>query len=275
VLAELQGEISVGTALVEKGRALAQESTDPLVLALVAYSDGMLALFSGDLGRAPSLLHRAVETFAAQKNHPLHIGALHVLGISHELLGETDDAVKCYEQVLATTEARGESLYHAYALWGLGVVAWRQNDGLRAARLLAQALRLARQVNNPRTVATCLEALGWLAAGERDAHRAIVLIAAAESLGHSIGSSGVVFPTMLAHHEHCEQSSRRALGERAYEAARREGCSLGLDAAIAYALGEPAPTSSAPETSPKLTKRERQVAELVAAWVVEQSGSGH
>ncbi|MFC9834310.1 protein kinase [Rhodococcus sp. NPDC127530] len=265
VLAELQGEIPVGTALVEEGRALAEQSTDPLVHALVAYSDGMLALFSGDLRRAPSLLHSALETFTSRKNHPLHIGALHMLGIAHELLGETEQAIECYEQVRATTEARGESMYRAYALWGMGVAVWRQGDVVGAARLLEQSLRLARQVNSPRTVATCLEALGWLAATERDAHRAIVLIAAAEALGHSIGSAGVVFPTMLAHHQQCEQSSRLALGERAYEAARREGRSLGLGAAFAYALGEPAPTSSAStETSPKLTKRERQVADLVA-----------
>ncbi|WP_016881598.1 MULTISPECIES: protein kinase domain-containing protein [unclassified Rhodococcus (in: high G+C Gram-positive bacteria)] len=315
VLAELQGDISVGTALVAEGRALAEQSTDPLVRALVAYSDGMLALFSGNLGRAPALLHSALATFTSRKNHPLHIGALHMLGIAHELLGETEQAIECYEQVRATTEARGESMYRAYALWGMGVAVWRQGDAVRAARLLGQSLRLARQVNSPRTVATCLEGLGWLAAGENDAHRAIVLIAAAEALGHSIGSAGVVFPTMLAHHEQCEQSSRRTLGERAYEAARREGRSLGLEAAIAYALGEPAPTSPASaETSPKLTKRERQVADLVAegltnkeiaarlvisprtaqghvehvlaklgftsrakiaAWVVEQAGSEH
>ncbi|MDV7352804.1 protein kinase [Rhodococcus oxybenzonivorans] len=265
VLAELQGDIPTGTALVEEGRALAEQSTDPMVHALVAYSDGMLALFSGNPGRAPSLLHSALETFSSRKNHPLDIGALHMLGNAHELLGETERAIECYEQVRATTEARGESQYRAYALWGLAVAAWRKGDAVRAARLLEQSLSLARQVNNPRTVATCLEAMGWLAAGERDAHRAIVLIAAAEALGNSIGSAGVVFPTMLAHHEQCEQSSRRALGERAYEAARREGRSLGLGAAVAYALGEPAPTSPASAaTSPKLTKRERQVADLVA-----------
>ena len=41
---------------------------------------------------------------------------------------------------------------------------------------------------------------------------------------------------------------------------------MGVDAAIAYALGERKPDSpaAADETSPKLTKRERQVADLVA-----------
>jgi non-specific serine/threonine protein kinase len=266
VLAELQGEISVGAALVEEGRALAERSTDPLVHALVAYADGLLALFSGDARRAPSLLHAALETFATRRNHPLHIGALHMLGMAHELLDDTDHAIECYEQVLAITEARGESMYRASALWGMAVAAWRKGDAVRATRLLEQSLCLARNVNSTRTVIAGLQALGWIAADERGAHRAIVLISAAENLGHSIGSAGVLFPAMLAYHERSEQSSRRALGERAYEAARREGRGFGLDAAIAYALGEPTPESPATVAtmSPKLTERERQVAALVA-----------
>ncbi|UZG60361.1 protein kinase domain-containing protein [Rhodococcus opacus] len=314
MLAELQGEISVGVALVEEGRALAEQSTDPAIHALVAYSDGVLALFSGDLRRASSRLQRALETFGTWEGHLLHVGALYMLGMAHELLGEMDQALDCYEQVLAITEARGEAMYRAYALWGMGIVVWRQGNPVQAARQLEQSLRLARQVNNPRTVATCFEVLAWIAAGEGDAHRAIVLLAAAEELGNSIGSVGVVFPTMLVDHEQCEQSSRRVLGERAYEAARNEGRRLGLDAAVTYALGERAtgPPTSTGGTSPKLTKRERQVADLVtegltnkeiaarlvisprttqghvehlltklgftsraqiAAWVVEQSGS--
>ncbi|KXF51357.1 protein kinase [Rhodococcus sp. SC4] len=265
MLAELQGEIPVGVALVAQGRALADQSTDPMIHAMVAYSDGALALFSGDPRRASSYLQRALATFGARQGHLLHIGALQMLGSAHELLGEMDQALECYEQVLAITEARGESMYRAYALWGMGIAVWRRGDAVRAARLLEQSLRLARQVNNPRTVATCLEVLAWISAGEGDAHRAIVLMAAAEELGTAIGSVGVVFPTMLIDHEQCERSSRRALGERAFEAARSEGRRLGLDAAVAYALGEraPGPTASADGTSPKLTKRERQVADLV------------
>jgi len=266
MLADLQGEISAGSSLVEEERALAEQSADPMIHALVAYSDGALALFSGDLRRASSRLDRALETFAQEGDDLLHIGTLQMLGMAHELLDEMDQALDCYEKVLAITDARGEAMYRAYALWGAGFAVWRQGDAARAVRLLMQSLRLARQVNSTRTVASCLEALGWLAAGEHDAHRAVVLVAAAEDLGRSVGSTGVVFPTMRAYYEQCEQSCRRALGERAYEAARREGRRLGVDAAIAYALGERKPDSpaAADETSPKLTKRERQVADLVA-----------
>ncbi|WP_433521443.1 response regulator transcription factor [Nocardia pseudovaccinii] len=54
------------------------------------------------------------------------------------------------------------------------------------------------------------------------------------------------------------------MSKQTYAAAQREGAALGFDAAIAYALGEhfsPAPIEAG---GGKLTKRERQVAELVA-----------
>jgi non-specific serine/threonine protein kinase len=276
VLAAMQKDFENGTALVEEGRTLAEQSTDPLIHALVAYSDGTLALLRGDPRRAPSHLEHALETFATWTGHPLHVGALYMLGVARDLLDEIDQAIDCYEQVLTITTARGESMYRAYTLAAMGIAVWQQGDAVRAARLLEQSLRLARQVNNPRTVATCLDALGWIAADEHDAHRATVLVAAAEELGHSIGSVGVVFPTLRTYHEQCERSSRRALGERGLEAARREGKRLGLDAAIAFALGErapapPAPPASATGTSAKATKRERQVADLIAEGLTNKA----
>ncbi|UOT04086.1 protein kinase [Rhodococcus opacus] len=273
VLAEMQKDFETGTALVEEERTLAEQSTDPLIHALVAYSDATLALLSGEPRRAPSHLERALETFGTWKGHPLHVGAMYMLGVARHVLDEIDQAIDCYEQVLAITTARGESMYRAYTLTAMAIAVWQQRDAVRAARLLGQSLRLARQVNNPRTVATCLDALGWIASDEHDAHRATVLVAAAEELGHSIGSVGVVFPTLRTYHEQCERSSRRALGERGFEAARREGKRLDLDAAIVFALGEraPAPPASVAGTSVRPTKRERQVADLIAEGLTNKA----
>ncbi|MDI9937616.1 protein kinase [Rhodococcus sp. IEGM 1351] len=272
-LAAMQKDFETGTALVEEERTLAEQSTDPLIHALVAYSDATLALLSGDPRRAPARLERALEMFGTRTGHPLHVGALYLLGVARDLLDEIDQAIDCYEQVLTITTARGESMYRAYTLTAMGIAVWQQGDAVRAARLLGQSLRLARQVNNPRTVATCLDALGWIAADEHDAYRATVLVAAAEELGHSIGSVGVVFPTLRTYHEQCERSSRRALGERGFEAARREGKRLGLDAAVAFGLGEraPAPPASAAGTSVRPTKRERQVADLIAEGLTNKA----
>ena len=64
------------------------------------------------------------------------------------------------------------------------------------------------------------------------------------------------------------EQARGGLGERAYEAAYQHGWDLSLDAGLAYALGtEPAPVpppAQAPPADSQLTRREQEVAELIA-----------
>lgn len=67
----------------------------------------------------------------------------------------------------------------------------------------------------------------------------MVLTAAAERLGRLMGVSPAVLPDLVAFQQECEQHTRDALGAEAYEAARREGGSLTLDQAVAYALDDP------------------------------------
>ena len=80
------------------------------------------------------------------------------------------------------------------------------------------------------------------------------------------------FP-LLVYHEECERTSSPGARRRGFEAARREGQRLGFDAAIAYALGErrPARPRPAPRRRRKLTKRERQVADLIAEGLTNKA----
>ncbi|GAF49268.1 protein kinase domain-containing protein [Rhodococcus wratislaviensis] len=272
VLAEVQGDLQTGAALVEEVCALAAQTSDPAMHALATYAEGLLALFNDDLARACTHLERAVAEFGTREDRKLQIGALHTLGVAYGLLGETERAIECHEHVLAITEACGESLNRSYSLWAMGVAVWRRGDAGRAVRLLEQALQLTRRVHSPRSAASCLETLAWIACERRDAPRAAVLLGAAEELGRSVGSIANVFPT-LVYHEECEQKTRRALGEKGFETARREGQHLGFDAAIAFALHEQQPSISTLDAgmSVRLTKRERQVADLIAEGLTNQA----
>ena len=82
-------------------------------------------------------------------------------------------------------------------------------------------------------------ALAWIADTKNQHRRAVVLTAAAERLGRLMGVSPAVLPDLVAFQQECEQHTRDALGAEAYEAARREGGSLTLDQAVAYALDDP------------------------------------
>ncbi|MGW5144758.1 protein kinase domain-containing protein [Rhodococcus koreensis] len=269
VLAELQGDLSVGAALVKEGRGLAEQTTDAVSHAYIEYADGLLALFTGDATRACARLESAGTVFRTWEDAS-HVGVLHRLGMAYEQLGESQRAIHCYEQIVAITQAHGESMYQSFALWAMGDAVWRHGDTDQAVRLLEQSLKLTRRVNTPRTAVACLETLGSIAADGRDARRAVVLMAAAEELGRTVGSPAVGFPHLLVSREESEQRAYRALGKSSVESARREGRSMGFDAAIAYALGERLPDAP-PDSSVTLTKRERQVAELIAEGLTNRA----
>jgi len=184
----------------------------------------------------------------------------------NDLLGNSARAVDYYQQILDLTEAAGESMHRAYTLWALGVARYRQGDDTRALQHLTDGLRLARGVDSALIVAICLEVLGWIADRAGDAPRAAVLVGAAEAVVEVAGSSAVLFPDLQGFHERCERNIRGVLGEKRFQVARRQGASLGFDAAVAYALDEHVPEKAVttPTTSTTPTKRERQVADLVA-----------
>ncbi|TQC41838.1 protein kinase [Rhodococcus sp. WS4] len=263
-LAGVQGDLRAAAALVEEGRALADQTTAPMTGAHLDLAEGFLGLFGGNLPDGRSHLENAAGVYAARDELLFQLTALDGLGITHELLGETERAIECHERVLAITEKRDESLYRPYALWALAIAVWRHGDRARAVRLLGQALQLGRRVNDRLNTSMCLQVLAWIAADEQNAQRAVVLLGAAEELSRSMGSPTVVVPALLVHHEECERKTRRAMSEQAIGAARREGAALGIDAAVAYALGEQAPPTPKSAASTTPTKRERQVADLIA-----------
>ncbi|MFD9660950.1 protein kinase [Rhodococcus sp. NPDC059968] len=266
VMADVQGDLESGAALVAEARTLTARTSDPMMRALVADADGTLALYNGDLERARSRLDTALAEFRERGERTLETSALYLLGTTYGLSGSTERAVESLERVLAITEMHGEKVYRSHSLWALGIAVWQQGDADRAIRLLDQSLELTRQVRSPRFAAACLEALAWIACERRDAARAALLMGAAEGLARSVGSAVVIHSNLFVYQQNCDQAARKRLGGKVFEEAYRKGRSLNFDAAIAYALHEQQPAASTPATgaSPRLTKRERQVADLIA-----------
>jgi DNA-binding NarL/FixJ family response regulator len=139
------------------------------------------------------------------------------------------------EEILAITEPLNEHFYRSYALWGLGVAAWRQADMQRAARLLIQSLLLKHQVHELLGESRCLESLAWVAAGQRDHGRAATLLGAARAIADANGAPMTTAPHLASEHEECQRLVHSALGEEAFESAFEAGFEMGLEAAIQYA----------------------------------------
>ncbi|MGO4204833.1 LuxR C-terminal-related transcriptional regulator [Rhodococcus sp. TAF43] len=270
-LAVFQSDLAAATDLVEEGRILDTGESDPMVHAFVAAADGWAALAGGDLDRARTYLEDAVDTFG--KNHALSewVSALVILGWTYQSSGQTSRARVNYEQALSITESHGESMHRSYALWSMGIVVWLEGDRDRAAHHLEQGLQLVRLSDDPLMPSAILQAMAWVS-DDREPRRAAVMMGAADALYLAVDRASILFPNVLVYGEQSERNLRRELGARAFEAAYREGRSLDFEAAIAFALGERSNKRTAAARAPTdLTKREHQVAELVAEGLTNKA----
>ena len=261
----IQGDLQAAAILVDEAHALAGRTRDPLTLAHIDSAVGYAALFGGQPLDARAHLAKAVYAYT-KRNDVVEVAALIGLGLADEFLGDAEQAIQCYERVLAITDARGESVFRSYSLWGLAVAVWRRGDHGRGIELLEEALQVDLKVNDRLNASLCLQALAWIAAEDQDTRRAVVLMGASEELSRSVGSPLVVLPNLSEYQEVCEGAARCALSKEAFTAAHRDGAALGFDAAVAYALGQQPllPESQSGGPAAHLTKREREVAELIA-----------
>src|SRR5262249_28067466 len=111
-------------------------------------------------------------------------------------------------------------------------------------------------------VALALELLGWCVA---EPVRAATVLGAANHTWRLFGLPLFGTPLFGESHDTCATRLRTALGDKAFESACAAGQAMGPEQAVAYALGEERPaTPPVAAPGPTLTKREREVADLIA-----------
>ncbi|MFC9787247.1 ATP-binding protein [Rhodococcus sp. NPDC127528] len=271
VLAGTQGDLDAAGDLVARARAVADRLRDPRLDLLVTLAAGSRALFGGRLPEAVELFEPAIEGFEAEGDLLRQTTSLLGLAVACGLLGDEDRAVEYHERVLAITEPHGESAFRGYSALALGLTVWAE-DPERAEALLEQGLRLSRVVDDPLGSSSCLEVLAWIAARDGRHRRAAVLMGAAGSLSHTVGSPPVLVPNLLVCHEECERDARAGLGEGLFEVALKQGRNMSFEDAVGYALDEQqAPAAPQPAADVGLTRREQQVAELVAQGLTNKA----
>ncbi|RMI28777.1 protein kinase domain-containing protein [Nocardia stercoris] len=268
VMALVQGDMVAAEAEATELASLAEDATDPVVTGLLAHTRANYAFAGGasDPYQTVTDLEDALRNYERGGDTGMQLGARISLGWAYALQGDPSRALACLEQALAVTESAGETIYRSWLQWSKGFAAWRYGETDSATCALETGIRLAHSAVDPLVVSGCLETLAWIAAEARNARRAATLMGAADALGHLAGGSPVIFPEVRTYHDECEQRSRQLLGTREFDAARNAGAALGLDAAVAQELGARPRTGSPPgDRSPTgLTRRERQVADLVA-----------
>lgn len=277
-LAVAQGEYEISVRLLGEGEELARQVGAANELAYAAFIRGVTALMRNDLPVAVDTLQRALVMGAVaperERDQDQRLHTLFTLVAAAGLAGDKEQAVACAEQVLALTEPQGEILHRSNTLWARGLVAWLQGDLRDAAAYELDGLRLKQScgLDDELGSALCLEVLAWIAASGGEPGQAASLLGTADAMLTDVGMPIGAFRHLVDHHDRCERETRAVLGNAAFARAFRGGRSLSVEEALGYLLGgDELPPPPAPAAGPApLTRRERQVAELVAQGMTNQ-----
>ncbi|RMI32245.1 ATP-binding protein [Nocardia stercoris] len=271
-LAAIELDARSGAERIEQARAAAEAGGDRLLAAYVDGAQGLVSLFSDDFSGAVTYLERALPVYEAAGDVLHQVSGMLALGMACGRLGDTDRAAACESRVLELATQHEDSVYRCYALSQLGYTTVERGDLERGSVLLADSMRFARSIDDRQVVATALATLAFVAAQRNQPQRAAVLAGAAMAVAESLGSQAVTYLQVFRHQDQARQFAAATLGQRAFDAASRQGHDLDLDAAIAYALEEQPKTADEPPTAlAGLTRRERQIAQLVAEGLTNRA----
>ncbi|MFE7423678.1 protein kinase [Rhodococcus sp. NPDC057529] len=272
ILAGLQDDFPAAHAQLAEGLEIIECLHDDSVSALAEHAAGAIALYSGDSSTAVARSEAAVNAASNLGYEFCQAGALTVMGVGYVLLGDPAQAAHCHEEMLAITEARGELVYRGRSSLAGGWAMWRKGDTEQAKNLLESGLLLSSRADDTVGLTRSLQVLAWIEADQHHAERAAVLLGANAGRCHDIGGPAVGFLGKLTYHKECENLTRKSLGESRFRTYFERGSKLNLREATAYALDKKSaatPTQSTGE--PSLTRREHQVAELVAEGLTNRA----
>jgi DNA-binding NarL/FixJ family response regulator len=198
--------------------------------------------------------------------------ALSMLGMARGLAGQPADGYPDLIRARDASAASGDVWWQAFALWSLSVLRFVDGDDEGAAAAAKESLEVRALLEDEQfAVVLSLESLAWVAGRQHRDQRAATLIGASRRMWKAMHTSLSTSTSLNAFHEKTDAAVRARLGPRAYEAAVRRGLAMSTVEAVAMALERPGTASAAPAPAPRagggdfgLTKRERQVAALIA-----------
>jgi predicted ATPase/DNA-binding CsgD family transcriptional regulator len=193
--------------------------------------------------------------------------------------GELDAAVEAGEAGVEICRRREELFIRGVVLNNLAEARRRRGERVEAEALAREGAAGQHALDCRRGLAQLVETLAWMASDRGADTRAATLLGYAQRVRESIML--VLLPVHQARHQDCEQATRARLGDTAFVTALERGATMPDVEAIAYVL-EQGPTGPAVASPPSsrtapagtLTRRELQIARLIAEGLTSQQIAG-
>jgi predicted ATPase/DNA-binding CsgD family transcriptional regulator len=270
VLAVQQGDFATGGPLLTRATSLAAARGDDDLPAHVTDARGMLAFYSGDLTAAQAEFEAALAIDErAGFGDPTALVTYSRLASVCLLTFELDRAVKLCEECIRRCDELGEQWARGTALWTRGAARWLSGDNAAAIEDALACLRIKERLGDLHTIAMSFDLLSLCLVATGDVERAAVLHGASEKLWTLLNAPVLMGPAYAEIRKSSADTARGALGEERFDALVGQGYAVSLSVALAVARGEVAARPPAGPAEPRtgakaLTRREREVAELVA-----------
>ncbi|MBP2326577.1 putative ATPase/DNA-binding CsgD family transcriptional regulator [Kibdelosporangium banguiense] len=257
----LQGDYQTAAERLDECEELGDASARSQVMSL----RGTLANFQGRLAEAIDRFEQAIGELTAVNDGRGVLMTLFQLAIAQACAGDARAADTAKRAIMLSEEC-GELWCRSYALWSLGFDAWVRGELDSAAELTRAGLAIQSGFNDHVGTALMIELLAWVAASKGESRHAARLLGSLRAIWQRIGTTIAAFgPHLADHHDRCERDVAHALKASAFATAIAQGGRLDLGQAITCALDEAAATTTEPPVGkPALTRREHEVAQLVA-----------
>jgi predicted ATPase/DNA-binding SARP family transcriptional activator/DNA-binding CsgD family transcriptional regulator len=276
-LAAFQGDHRRATELIEESLIRFRESGDTLRIAFALNRLGGVAGSDLDYEKAGALLEESVALYREAGDSKSVAMCLGMLGYMALREGDLERAVGQIEEAMARIREAGLAM-DAYYPTALALAVMQRGEHERASSLIAQGLLGVRKLGNRLHTIQGIETAAMLATLRADPETAAKLWGAAEAEREVIGAPLDSDDRTL--YEPCMAAACAELGKRAWKAAWEEGRKITLGEAVDYVLSDerpPAPVPAQPASagrSPALTRREREVAALVARGLTNRRIAG-
>jgi tetratricopeptide (TPR) repeat protein len=234
LLAFRQGDQEDSRAFNEEALEVSRKVGDPRGEADALVGLARVAFREGDHETVRARAEEAVSVSRGLEDPDAMFGPLHLLAAGTRQAGDYVRARALYEESLALSRELGDERGAAMELLNLAAVEKHLGNLSRAGDLLRESIPQMRTVGDDGlTVAGLVVMAGVLAEGTEPA-RGARLLGAVDALMEA--SEQVLDPDDQAEYKEAVASARAGLGDAEFEAARREGKTMSLESAVAFAL---------------------------------------
>ena len=233
-LARSVGDYQRAKVLHEQSLMLSRRLGDKWGLAWSLHDLGIVAHIQGDPEQATKLYEESLSLSRDLLDRRGMAWALNSLGIVAHVTGDLERAAALFGESLALKRELGDRWAVSNSLLNLGHLAEQRGEHEQAVVLNSESLIIKHELGDKEGIAHCLSALASVAAHSGQAARAARLFAASQALRESVDLA--LDPFNRARRDEDVASLRNKLRAARFEAAWKDGYTMPLEEAVAYAL---------------------------------------